>query len=78
MFFSTSCQAKKLPERQVDHAPLNFTYLGVIFGHDVDHGPTYKLKAVHFDFLFLSERFNRNNDPKKIQERPKLVLKSKK
>ena len=36
------------------HAPLNFTYLGVIFVHDVDHVPTHKLRADLFNFLFFS------------------------
>ena len=35
--------AKPLPERWIDHAPLNFTYLGVIVLRDVDHAPTNKL-----------------------------------
>ena len=38
--------------------------MGVIFGNDVDDAPTHKLKAGLFNFLFLSERYGRNNDPK--------------
>ena len=43
---------KSLPERWIGHAPLNFTYFGVIFGHDVHHAPTHKLKAGLFNCCF--------------------------
>ena len=53
-------------------------YLGVVFGHDVDHAPTHKLKAGLFNFLFLSERYDRNNDPKKRKSDHNLFEKKKK
>ena len=46
--------AQSLPERQIGHAPLNCTYLGVMFGHDVDHVPTNKLKAGLSNLFFFS------------------------
>ena len=38
--------------------------MGVIFGHDVHHAPTNKLKAGFVYFVFLSERYDKNNNPK--------------
>ena len=46
--------AQSLPERWIDHAPLNFTYLGVMFRHDVDHAPTNKPKAGLSNLLLFS------------------------
>ena len=34
------------------------------FGHDVHHAPTHKRKAGFVYFVFLSERYDQNNDPK--------------
>ena len=56
--------AKPLPERWIGHAPLNFTYLRVIFWHDVDHvdyAPTNKLTA---HLYVRSKRDDRNNYPR--------------
>ena len=56
--------AKPLPERWIGYAPLNFTYLSVIFWHDVDHvdyAPTNKLTA---HLYVRSKRDDRNNYPK--------------
>ena len=64
VFRSTSWTVQSLPERWIGHAPLNCTYLGVIFGHDVGHAPTNKLKAGFVYLVFLSERYDQNNDPK--------------
>ena len=63
--------ASQVTAKDVDWPCLpQFTYLGVIFGHDnVDHGPTDKRKAGLFLFLFLSARYGRCYNPKKIQKR---------
>ena len=47
----------------------------MIFRHDVDHAPTHKLKAGLLNFLFLSARYDRNNDPKKHKSDHKLSQK---
>ena len=54
-------------------APPNFTYLGVIFGHDVEHAPTYRKPA----FFFVSEKYDRNSDPKKYKATLTCVEKKK-
>ena len=54
VFRSTSWAVQSLPERWIGHAPLNCTYLGVNFGHDVDHAPTNKLKAGLLNLCFFS------------------------
>lgn len=37
--------ASHVTAREVDQAPLNYMNLSVIFGHDIDHESTHKLKA---------------------------------
>ena len=39
----------------------------VIVLHDVAHGPTDKWKAGLFGFWFLSKRYGRYDDPKKVK-----------
>ena len=47
----------------------------MIFGHDVDHAPTHKLKAGLFNFFVLVR--DRNNDPGKHKSDRNLSLKKK-
>ena len=63
--------ASHVTAREVDQAPLNYMNLSVIFGHDIDHESTHRLKAGLY--FLCPERFDRNNDPKKIRKGPELV-----
>ena len=54
--------AKPLPERWIGHAPLKFTYFGVIFLHE--RTPTNKPQA---GLIFPPRDYDRKNDPKKTK-----------
>ena len=53
------------------YAPLNITYLDArLFQHGVDHAPTNKTESLPFFVFFcffLSDRYDRHNDPQKNQ-----------
>ena len=70
-FVSRAGPAQSLPKRWIGHASLKFTYLGVMFGHDVDHEPTNKPGAgrsnLFFFFSFFSVRNDRYNDSEKYK-----------
>ena len=48
------------------------------FGHDVHHAPTHKRKAGFVYFVFLSERYDQNNDPKNAKATITCLIKKKK
>ena len=77
-YISQVFSTKKWGKWHFCDAPLNFTVFDLNFQPRIWTARANKLKAGLFNFLLLSERYDRNNDPKKYKSDHNLSLKKEK